>query len=159
MCLVSLAVAATMGQIASAFPTAGGLYHWAAVLGGRGWGWATAWFNLAGLVTVLAAINVGMVQFARTSLHRSSHGYNTTRLTLARYLAVALEFQLAADLLSTAIAPTWTAIGKLASIAAVRTALNYFLGREIGEERAVERGSEAGEGGNPRPPSAHSHSR
>lgn len=64
VCLLSLCVAATMGQVASAFPTAGGLYHWAAILGGRGWGWATAWFNLAGLVTVLAAINVGMVQFA-----------------------------------------------------------------------------------------------
>lgn len=38
MCLVSLAVAATMGQVASAFPTAGGLYHWGAILGGRGWG-------------------------------------------------------------------------------------------------------------------------
>jgi amino acid transporter len=63
VCLLSLCVAATMGQVASAFPTAGGLYHWAAVLGGRGWGWATAWFNLAGLVTVLAAINVGTVQF------------------------------------------------------------------------------------------------
>jgi amino acid transporter len=52
-----------MAHIASAFPTAGGLYHWAAILGGRGWGWATAWFNLAGLVTVLAAINVGAYQF------------------------------------------------------------------------------------------------
>jgi amino acid transporter len=63
-CLFSLAVALTMGQVASAFPSAGGLYHWAAILGGRGWGWATAWFNLAGLVTVLAAINVGTYQFA-----------------------------------------------------------------------------------------------
>src|SRR6202789_1124385 len=57
--LVALAVAATMGQLASTFPTAGGLYHWAAILGGRGWGWATAWLNLAGLITVLSAINVG----------------------------------------------------------------------------------------------------
>ena len=64
MSLVALAFAATMAQVASAFPTAGGLYHWAAILGGRGWGWATAWFNLAGLVTVLAAINVATVQFA-----------------------------------------------------------------------------------------------
>src|ERR1043165_4138496 len=55
--LFALCVAATLGQIASAFPTAGGLYHWAATLGGRSWGWVTAWFNLAGLVTVLAAIN------------------------------------------------------------------------------------------------------
>lgn len=61
--LASLAVAAAMAQIASAFPTAGGLYHWASILGGRGWGWATAWFNLAGLITVLAAINVGTYRF------------------------------------------------------------------------------------------------
>ncbi|WP_165065433.1 amino acid permease [Paludisphaera rhizosphaerae] len=66
--LFSLAVAATMGQLASAFPTAGGLYHWAAILGGRGWGWATAWFNLAGLITVLAAINVGTYRTAATAL-------------------------------------------------------------------------------------------
>src|SRR5438874_9362866 len=63
VCLFSLAVAATMGQVASAFPTAGGLYHWASILGGKGWGWATAWFNLVGLILVLAAINVGMYRF------------------------------------------------------------------------------------------------
>lgn len=63
-CAFSLIVAATMAQVASAYPTAGGLYHWAAILGGRGWGWAVAWFNLAGLVTVLAAINVGAYRFA-----------------------------------------------------------------------------------------------
>jgi len=55
----SLVVALCMAQVASAFPTAGGLYHWSAILGGRGWGWATAWFNLAGLVFVTAAVNVG----------------------------------------------------------------------------------------------------
>ncbi|MBN9690084.1 MAG: amino acid permease [Verrucomicrobia bacterium] len=64
VCLFSLAVALTMGQIASAFPTAGGLYHWGSLLGGRACGWATAWFNLAGLVTVLAAINAGTFDFA-----------------------------------------------------------------------------------------------
>ncbi len=61
--MFALCVAATMGQIASAYPTAGGLYHWASILGGRGWGWVTAWFNLAGLVAMLAAINVGTYQF------------------------------------------------------------------------------------------------
>jgi amino acid transporter len=62
-CLFALVVALAMSQIASAFPTAGGLYHWASLLGGRGWGWAAAWFNLAGLITVLAAINVGTYEF------------------------------------------------------------------------------------------------
>src|SRR5262245_43576548 len=52
-------VALCMAQIASAFPTAGGLYHWSSILGGRGWGWATAWFNLGGLVFVTAAVDVG----------------------------------------------------------------------------------------------------
>ncbi len=66
--LLALAVAATMGQVASAFPTAGGLYHWASILGGRGWGWSTAWFNLAGLVAVLAAINRGTVDFVASYL-------------------------------------------------------------------------------------------
>jgi amino acid transporter len=66
--LFALLVAATMAQLASAFPTAGGLYHWSSILGGRGWGWTTAWFNLAGLVTVLAAINVGTYRFALGAL-------------------------------------------------------------------------------------------
>ena len=55
----SLIVALCMAEVASAFPTAGGLYHWSAILGGKGWGWATAWFNLSGLVFVTAAVNVG----------------------------------------------------------------------------------------------------
>jgi amino acid transporter len=62
-CLFSLTVALTMAQVASAFPRAGGPYQWAAILGSRGWGWAAACFGLAGLVTVLAAINVGTCRF------------------------------------------------------------------------------------------------
>src|SRR4051812_16991702 len=66
--LISMSFALTMAQVASAFPTAGGLYHWASILGGRGWGWMTAWFNLVGLITVLAAINVGTYQFIAGSV-------------------------------------------------------------------------------------------
>ena len=57
--LFALIVAASMAQIASAYPTAGGLYHWGSILGGKAWGWITAWFNLLGLVFVVAAINFG----------------------------------------------------------------------------------------------------
>src|SRR5262245_18544118 len=57
--LFALVVAASLGQIGSAYPTAGGLYHWASILGGRGWGWATAWINLLGLIFVVASVNVG----------------------------------------------------------------------------------------------------
>ncbi len=56
------------------------------------------------------------------------------RLELGRWLALALEFALAADILHTAITPTWDEILKLAAIAALRTALNYFLGLEIARE-------------------------
>jgi len=59
-CAFSLIVAASMGQIASAYPTAGGLYHWSSILGGRGWGWATAWFNLLGLIFVVSSVDVGV---------------------------------------------------------------------------------------------------
>jgi len=57
--MFALMVALGMAQVASAYPTAGGLYHWSSILGGKGWGWATAWFNLLGLVFVTAAVNVG----------------------------------------------------------------------------------------------------
>ncbi|MEY3608034.1 MAG: hypothetical protein RLZZ447_822 [Verrucomicrobiota bacterium] len=57
-----LILALCLAQVASAFPTAGGLYHWSALLGGRGWGWGTAWFNLLGLVFVTASVNVGATQ-------------------------------------------------------------------------------------------------
>ncbi len=75
-CLISLCVALAMAQVASAFPTAGGLYHWAAILGGRGWGWLTAWFNLAGLITALAAINVGTYQFTVRALGFDPSAWN-----------------------------------------------------------------------------------
>ena len=61
--LISGVFALCMAQIASAYPTAGGLYHWGSILGNRFTGWVTAWFNLLGLVTVLGAINVGTYTF------------------------------------------------------------------------------------------------
>ncbi len=55
----------------------------------------------------------------------------TIRIQFGSGLTVALELLLAADILATAIAPTWDEIGKLAAIASLRTALNYFLEREL----------------------------
>src|SRR5919206_1589371 len=56
------------------------------------------------------------------------------RLGLGRSLALSLEFLLGADILRTAVEPSWDEIGRLAAIAAIRTALNYFLQREIAQE-------------------------
>jgi uncharacterized membrane protein len=62
------------------------------------------------------------------------------RLSLGRSLALSLEFLLGADILRTAVEPSWDEIGRLAAIAAIRTALNYFLQREIAQEaRMTER--------------------
>ena len=55
------------------------------------------------------------------------------RLEFGEALAMSLTYLLAADIVATAIAPTWDSLGKLALIAVIRTALNYFLGREVRE--------------------------
>lgn len=66
-CMVSGVFALAMAQIASAYPTAGGLYHWASILGNRFTGWLTAWLNLLGLITVLGAINIGTAFFFQST--------------------------------------------------------------------------------------------
>jgi amino acid transporter len=58
--VVAVIVSLSMGQIASAYPTAGGLYHWSSMLGGRGWGWITAWFNVLGFFFVVSSVDVGV---------------------------------------------------------------------------------------------------
>lgn len=54
----TMLVALAMAELASAFPTSGALYHWAALLGGPSWGWATAMLNLAGQLAIVAAIDL-----------------------------------------------------------------------------------------------------
>lgn len=66
---------------------------------------------------------------------RRTAAFVPVRLSLGRYLLLGLEFQLAGDVLRTAVAPSFHEIGQLAAVAAIRTALNYFLSREIAEER------------------------
>ncbi len=62
------------------------------------------------------------------------------RLRLGRWLAVALELELGADILRTAVAPTWTEIGQLGAIVVLRTALNFFLQQEIDKAEARRQG-------------------
>lgn len=61
--------------------------------------------------------------------------YHQARVLFSRFLIVALEFQLASDIMGTAISPSWSQLGQIAAIALIRTFLNYFLLRE---ERAQE---------------------
>ena len=53
----TLMIAGTMAEIASAYPTAGGLYYWASKLRNKDWGWWTAWLNLGGQISIVAGIN------------------------------------------------------------------------------------------------------
>jgi uncharacterized membrane protein len=92
-----------------------------------------------GALVIAAGIVVAIVLLLRSAMaHRGLTDFTQVRLAFARHLALALEFQLAADILSTAIAPSWDRIGKLAAIAVIRTALNYFLMLEMRSETAKE---------------------
>lgn len=105
------------------------------------------WLRLIVETTGAAIVGIGFLiaafRFVRESLRHEGGDFTAVRLVLARYLALALEFQLGADILSTAIAPTWDQIGKLAAIAVVRTGLNYFLSLEMKGERATRKAEEA----------------
>ncbi|ROO85104.1 putative membrane protein [Actinocorallia herbida] len=91
----------------------------------------------AGAIVIFVGAAVAFCWFLVAAVReRRPEAFVPVRLGLGRFLALGLEFQLASDILRTAIAPTLRAIGELAAIAAIRTALNYFLSREIREERA-----------------------
>jgi len=91
----------------------------------------------AGLVTL--GVCVAIMQLVRNLAARKSADFTTTRLILARYLALALEFELGADILGTAVSPNWDQIGKLGAVAVIRTGLNFFLSMEMKAERTVEK--------------------
>jgi amino acid transporter len=61
--IFTLAVVASMAELASSLPTSGAMYHWASELGGKGWGWFTAWFNIIGQLAAIAGIDYGCALF------------------------------------------------------------------------------------------------
>jgi len=83
------------------------------------------------------AIVKATLSYSKVSLGRKNRiDQLNIRLELGKSLALSLEFFLAADILRTAVAPTWEDIGKLAAIATLRTLLNYFLDRELKHSHA-----------------------
>ena len=97
--------------------------------------WLKLGVEVVGALIISLGILVAGALLVRALLARRTADFTAIRLTLARYLALALEFQLGADILSTAIAPSWEQIGKLGAIAVIRTALNFFLSKEMAQER------------------------
>lgn len=98
---------------------------------------------IAILVIVIGAVEC-IVAIARLILEGIARGAEkrTAWLEFARWLIAGLTFQLAADIVSTTIAPTWDEIGRLAAIAAIRTFLTLFLDRDIDSMRGLQRKTE-----------------
>ncbi|MDB4868153.1 MAG: amino acid permease [Cohnella sp.] len=82
-------VAACLAELASAIPTAGALYHWAAILKSKRWGWYTAWINLVGQIGIVAGIDYSVAIFADPLL-ASAFGYTSTITTTLIVFAVIL---------------------------------------------------------------------
>ena len=99
--------------------------------------WLKLGVETIGALLIAVGVVVALIQLIRFFLAEEKGAYTGVRLTLARYLALALEFQLGADILSTAIAPSWSEIGQLGAIAVIRTALNFFLSMEMENERRL----------------------
>ena len=99
--------------------------------------WLKLLVETTGAIIIGLGVIIAAYQFVRALVPPRPESYTGIRLTLARHLALALEFQLGADILTTAVAPSWDQIGKLGAIAVIRTALNYFLTREMQDERGA----------------------
>ncbi|MEV4490886.1 DUF1622 domain-containing protein [Micromonospora coxensis] len=105
--------------------------------------------EIAGAAVIFVGAVWAALRFVVEGLrHRSAAVFTPIRLSLGRFLTLGLEFQLAADILRTAVSPTFDQIGQLAAIATIRTALNFFLRREIAQEQQQvgEARAEAGSG-------------
>src|SRR5882672_2716025 len=81
--LFTLAIAASLAELASAYPTAGALYHWSALLGGRGAGFFTAWLNTIGQFAITAGIDYGLAEFLAAMF-----GWEGRRPTLLLFSAI-----------------------------------------------------------------------
>ena len=88
-----------------------------------------------------AIVGLGAVstafRYALSLLGLRDYSNSQIRLYLGRYLALGLEFQIGADILSTAVSPTFEEVQLLAAIVVIRTVLNYFLSKELEREQAA----------------------
>lgn len=100
--------------------------------------WLRLLVEALGALIIAAGVVLVVVALLRHLLFKRGNSFTPIRLAFARYLTLALELQLAADILSTSVSPSWDQIGKLAAIAVIRTALNYFLNKELQAESGGE---------------------
>jgi uncharacterized membrane protein len=96
--------------------------------------------ELIGAVVIGVGVVVAFAAYVLSELRVRPRPYEAIRLLLGRFLALGLEFQLASDILGTAVSPTFNEIGKLGAIATIRTVLNFFLAQEIDRAQRVVAG-------------------
>lgn len=75
----------------------------------------------------------------KTFVEKSDSAITVSRNELGHYLSLGLEFLIGADILKTAISPTWEDLGQLAAIVGIRTILNFFLLKELDEKSLKKR--------------------
>jgi len=97
-------------------------------------GWLRLAIETVSIILVTVGAAVAVVLLVRTLVAPQTGSFNKVRLTFGRALVLGLEFQLAADIIGTAVSPSWDHLGKLGAIAVIRTFLNFFLTRELKEE-------------------------
>jgi len=102
----------------------------------------TAYFveAVAALIIIIGSLQAIWIYFRRALLSKSDFGEITlSRIKLGHSLSLGLEFLIGADILKTAVAPTWQDIGQLAAIVGIRTVLNFFLTRELEQaDKSIE---------------------
>jgi len=102
----------------------------------------TAYFveAVAALIIIIGSLQVIWIYLRRALLAKSDVGEITrSRIKLGHSLSLGLEFLIGADILKTAVAPTWQDIGQLAAIVGIRTVLNFFLTRELEQaDKSIE---------------------
>lgn len=116
--------------------------------------------ELIGAVVIGVGVLVAFAAYVLSELRIRPRPYEAIRLLLGRFLALGLEFQLASDILGTAVSPTFEEIGKLGAIATIRTVLNYFLAQELeraqriveGERQQAAHPADSGDAAAPSPP-------
>jgi len=111
--------------------------------------WIKLGVEIVGAALVTLGVCLAIVHLVRTLAARKPTEFTATRLILARYLALALEFELGADILGTAVSPSWDQIGKLGAVAVIRTGLNFFLTMEMKGQMTAEKGKTAADPAGP----------
>ncbi len=96
--------------------------------------WLRLAIEMVSIIIVSTGAAIAVFLLVRSLLTPKVVSFNQVRLSFGRALVLGLEFQLAADILGTAVSPSWDHLGKLGAIAVIRTFLNFFLTRELKEE-------------------------